>query len=92
MPAPYASPRAERAEDLDNEDVRRLALLADRKDRKDRQRYHEMVMEELVPKPTGRYGGVCAAQCKVDTRGAEFLTPPTAGRACAGWATAPGTQ
>ena len=44
------------AEDVDAEDVRRLALLADRKDRKERQRYHEMVMEELVPKPTGRCG------------------------------------
>jgi len=44
--------------------VKRLALLADRKDRKERQRYHEMVMEELVPKPTGRYGGNSGRGCR----------------------------
>jgi len=51
-------------EALDPEEVKRLALLADRKDRKERQRYHEMVMEELVPKPTGRYGGNCDRCCR----------------------------
>ncbi|KAJ3219824.1 hypothetical protein HDU67_009012 [Dinochytrium kinnereticum] len=51
---PQSSRPAPPGEDMDEEDLQRYNRLMDKKDRKSHQKTHEAIVEELVPKPTGR--------------------------------------